>query len=106
MPGEGLLQLPSVSMETDNNYDDDDGEIKGQSELVSSGGLPLKAAGGFIRGEDVRGLPPAKRAKLMAGVSVVPSSQVKRNEGGRGKERFRAKKGIYFTHTTYMYHEL
>ena len=96
MPGEGLLQLPSVSMDTDNNDND---EVKGQNEPVSSGGLSLEEAGGFVKEEDVRGLPPAKRAKLMAGVSVVPSSQIKRNEGGRGRERFRAKKGIYFSHT-------
>jgi hypothetical protein len=86
-------------MEMDDN-DDVDVEVKGQNEPASSanGGLSLREAGGFVR-EDVRGLPPAKRAKLMAGVSVVPSSQVKRNEGGRGRERFRAKKGISHTCT-------
>ena len=95
MPGEGLLQLPSVSMEMDDNDDDVDVEVKDQNEPASSanGRLSLGEAGGFVREEDVRGLPPSKRAKLMAGVSVVPSSQVKRNEGGRGRERFRAKKG-------------
>ena len=94
MPGEGLLQLPSVSMEMDDD-DDVDVEVKDQNEPASSanGRLSLGEAGGFVREEDVRGLPPSKRAKLMAGVSVVPSSQVKRNEGGRGRERFRAKKG-------------
>ena len=94
MPGEGLLQLPSVSMEMDDD-DDVDVEVKDQNEPASSAnGRPsLGEAGGFVREEDVRGLPPSKRAKLMAGVSVVPSSQVKRNEGGRGRERVRAKKG-------------
>ena len=97
MPGEGLLQLPSVSMEIDDDNDDVNIEVKGQDEPGSSanGRLSLGEAGGFVREKDVRGLPPAKRAKLMAGVSVVPSSQVKRNEGGRGRERFRAKKGTY-----------
>ena len=58
----------------------------------------MRKLGGFVKEEDVRGLPPAKRVKLMAGVSIVPSSQIKRNEGGRGRERFRAKKGTYFLH--------
>lgn len=94
MPGEGLLHLPSVSMEIDN--DDDDDEVKGHSHPKGSDGMSLEEVGGLIKKEDVKDLPPAKRAKLMAGVSIVPSSQVKRNDGGRGRERYRAKKGIYF----------
>ena len=80
LPGEGLHHLPRVSMET--NEDDD--EVEGQSQSV----------GGEFDEDEVRGLHPSKRAKLMAGVSVVPGSQVKKNEGGRGRERFRHKKGI------------
>ena len=87
MPGEGLLHLLSVSMEINNDND----EVKDHSQLVGSDGMSIEEAGGLIKREDVRDLPPAKRAKLMVGVSIVPSSQVKRNGGGRG--RYRAKKG-------------
>lgn len=89
LPGEGLLRLPRVSMIDDD--EEDDGEDKGQ---VGGSGMPVERAGCGIDDDEVKGLPPLKRAKLMADVSTVPSSRVKRNEGGRGKERFRTKKGI------------
>ncbi len=53
--------------------------------------------------EDVEGVPTAKRKKLSSsrggGVHVitVPSSQVVRHEGGRGRERVRMKKGTFGT---------
>ena len=91
MPGEGLFELPNVSMETDGGDDD---EVKGHGDnghVTNSGRGEME--------EEILYLPPSKRAKVMAGLSIIPSSQVKRNEGGRGKERFRAKKSSAATST-------
>lgn len=96
MPGEGLFELPNVSMEMDG----EDDEVKGRG---GSTGHVTESGHGEMEEEEVRCLPPSKRARLMAGLSIVPSSQVKRNEGGRGKERFRAKKpGATTTASTCM----
>lgn len=86
MPGEGLFELPNVSMEADGAEDD---RVKGHGGI---GHVTNSGRGEMEEEEEVLYLPPSKRAKLMAGLIIVPSSQVKRNEGGRGKERFRAKK--------------
>lgn len=96
MPGEGLYQLPNISMEVGGDFDD--GEVRGHGHL----------AAGYEVDEleqEVKCLPPSKRAKLMAGVSVVPSGQVRRNEGGKGRERFRQKKpGTMITPMHRQYH--
>ena len=92
MPGEGLFELPNVSMETDGGEDD---EVKGHGGV----GHVTNSGCGEMEVEEVLYLSPSKRAKLMAGLGIVPSSQIKRNEGGRGKERFRAKKSSAATST-------
>ena len=90
-PGEGLFELPNVSMETDEG---EDVEVKGHGGI----GHVTNSGRGEME-EAVLYLPPSKRAKLMAALSIVPSSQIKRNEGGRGRERFRAKKSGATTST-------
>ncbi len=62
--------------------------------------------------EGVEGVPAAKRKKLSSrggggGVRVitVPSSQVVRHGGGRGRERVRMKKGIHSTFRTINCHD-
>lgn len=88
MPGEGLFNLPKISMETDGDVEDND-EVKGHSHAA---GAATDQTGKEEEEDEIKCLPPSKRAKLMAGMAIVPSSQVKRHGGGRGKERFRAKK--------------
>ena len=69
LPGVPLGNLPFTSMDVDRGY-------------------PLE---GGVAGE---GLPLSKRMKMSRGVRVtVPGSQVVRNDGGRGRERVRMKKG-------------
>ena len=75
MPGEGLFNLPNIAMTTDGDLDESEVRVHGEE-----------------MEEEMRDLPPAKLVRLMAGESIVPSSQVKRNEGGRGRERIRKRK--------------
>ena len=85
MPGEGLYQLPHVAMDEDADEEEVRGRLRGNRAGSNDnfGGLEV---------EEIKSLPPLKRAKIMAGVSVVPSGEVLRNSGGRGKERYRARR--------------
>ena len=90
MPGEGLYQLPNISMEVGGATDEE--EVRGRHHGSSHQDLEE---------EELKSMSPSKRAKLMADVRVVPSGEVKRNSGGRGKERYRARKSG--TLCMYMY---
>ena len=81
MPGEGLNQLPNISM-----------EVVGDTDEEEVGGRRHGSSHQDLEEDELRSMSPSKRARLMADVSVVPSGEVKRNSGGRGKERYRARK--------------
>lgn len=106
LPGVDLTDLPHTDV-VDWYSSSDEEEINRETvnlepmEAEDQSNRTFGARGGFVGGRDVegdrseQGSPVAKRQKLTTkGTHVnVPSSQVKMNDGGRGKERVRMKKG-------------
>ena len=105
-PGVLLLDLPHTDM--GDWYSSSDEEVRDREavnlDLEDQVDRTFKTRdhggkfGTSMRGGEVEvvGSPPAaKRRKVTKGVRAsVPSSQVKKNDGGRGKERVRMKKGV------------
>ena len=100
-PGIELSSLPWTEMQGEESTEDERG---GEEERLTSSSQHLEGGGGELFQKT---LPAAKRARVgMARHGArpatvrVPSSQVKRHDGGRGKKRFKLSKTRESTYTT------